>query len=199
MRGDRIEELGRTGQAQVVDFEKQATRQAQSLIDPEAVVETRIVDQALPSDRRARFFKVHAHDDQQIVDETGNFLLQSLSVFNGRIDVVNRAGSKHHQQAVVGAMQDAVDTLARFIGRRCRTHTNRKFTEDVRWRHQFLDFSNANVVGIGLALQGHAIFSWLLAWFDQGLDSTPGIAMAAWLSTSVSPSACLAAMWMNSS
>ena len=45
-------------------------------------------------------------------------------------------------------MQDAVDGLAGAVGRLRRATRHRIFAENVRWRHQFLDFLDAQVVGI---------------------------------------------------
>jgi hypothetical protein len=159
LRGDGIQEFGRAGQAYIIDLQQQAACQAQTFVDPEAIVETRIVDQALPADGRARLFEVDAHHDQQIVLETRHFLLQSRGVFDGRIDIVNRTRADHDQQAIVGTVQDTMDVLARFIGGRCSANADRKFAKNVRWRDQLLDFPDANVVGVGLALQGHEAFS----------------------------------------
>lgn len=62
-----VEELAAGGQAELVDLGEQFARDAQSLVDVEGAVEVRVVDQALPSDRRARLLEVDAHDDEQVV------------------------------------------------------------------------------------------------------------------------------------
>jgi hypothetical protein len=124
-----------------------------------AVVETRVVDQPFQPTVVRGFSKYTRITISRSSSKAGNFLLQSRGVFDGRIDIVDRTRPDHYQQAVVGAVQDAVDVLARFIGRRCSANADRKFAENVRWRDQFLDFPDANVVGVGLALQGHEAFS----------------------------------------
>ena len=64
---DHVEELAARRQAEPVDVEQQLARDAQALVDAEALVEVRVVDQALPADRRARLLEVHAHHDLQRV------------------------------------------------------------------------------------------------------------------------------------
>jgi len=41
-------------------------RDAQAVVDAEAAVEVRVVDQALPADGGARLLEVHAHHDLEV-------------------------------------------------------------------------------------------------------------------------------------
>ncbi len=70
LRRDHIEKFRPRGHPQFVQFQKQLARDAQAVIDAEAAVELGIVDQTLPADRRARFFEIDAHHDQQIGRKT---------------------------------------------------------------------------------------------------------------------------------
>src|SRR5690606_21630165 len=63
---DEIEELRGTRQPTLVHVEEQATREAQAFVNPKTVVETRIVDEALPTHRSARLLEVDPHDDEQL-------------------------------------------------------------------------------------------------------------------------------------
>jgi hypothetical protein len=55
------------GRPEAVDVDQQLARDAQALVDAEAFVQVRVVDQALPADRGARLLEVHAHHDFQRV------------------------------------------------------------------------------------------------------------------------------------
>ena len=83
-----------------------------------AVVEMRIVDETLPADRRARLLEVDAHHDDQIGGELVLQRGEARRVVDRRVVVVDRAGSDHDEQAIVGAVQHAMDRLARLEGRR---------------------------------------------------------------------------------
>ncbi len=113
LRRDHVKELDTGRQAQLVDVAQQAACDAQALVDPEAAVQVRIVDQALPAHRGARLLEVHAHDDFQFTGQRVAQRLQALGVLDGGLRVVDRARAYHHCQAVVAAMQDLVQGRAR--------------------------------------------------------------------------------------
>jgi hypothetical protein len=46
-----------------VDLDQQLAGDAQAFVDAETLVQVRVVDQAFPAHRGARFFKIHTHDD----------------------------------------------------------------------------------------------------------------------------------------
>ena len=104
-------------------------RQMQSLVDPEAAVEVGIVDQTLPTDRRARFLEIDAHNDQQIVGAAVLGFLELGGVFLGGFDVVDRARPHDDQQTVIGAVQNAMDLLARLVNRPGCIWRDRKITQ----------------------------------------------------------------------
>ena len=60
-----------------VDLEQQLTSHAQAFVDLEGLIEVRVVDQPLPSDRGARLLEVDAHHDQQVLLP---WLLRTVSV-----------------------------------------------------------------------------------------------------------------------
>uniref|UniRef100_A0A914XQ04 Uncharacterized protein n=1 Tax=Panagrolaimus superbus TaxID=310955 RepID=A0A914XQ04_9BILA len=113
LRRDHIEELDTGRQAELVDVAQQAAGDAQALVDPEAAVQVRIIDQALPAHRGARLLEVHAHDDFQFAGQRIAQRLQALGVLDGGLRVVDRARAYHHGQAIVTAMQDLVQGRAR--------------------------------------------------------------------------------------
>ena len=69
LRRDHVEVLGAGRQVELVDLEQDAPREAQAFVDAEAVVEARIVDEALPADGGARLLEIHAHHDDEAVGE----------------------------------------------------------------------------------------------------------------------------------
>ena len=67
LRGNHVEELCRARQANRVDIQQQLTRTAQAFVNVKAVIQMRIVNQALPAYRGAWLFKIDTHHDQQII------------------------------------------------------------------------------------------------------------------------------------
>ena len=100
-------------QAEPVDVEQQAAREPQALVDVEAAVQVRIVDQPLPADRGARLLEVHAHDDLERALEALALLAQPARVLQRRGGIVNRARTDDDRETIVGAVQDALQAAAR--------------------------------------------------------------------------------------
>src|SRR2546425_9439833 len=67
LRSDRVQELGPRGDAQRGQVHQQPAGQAQALVDREAPVQVRVVDEPLPAHRAARLLEVDAHHDQQVL------------------------------------------------------------------------------------------------------------------------------------
>ena len=63
LRADHIEKFRTGRQAKFIDIQQQFTRNTQAIIDAEAVIHVRIINQALPADGGARFFEIHAHNN----------------------------------------------------------------------------------------------------------------------------------------
>ena len=63
LRRDRVEELAAGRQPELDQVEQQPPRQPQPLVDREAAVQVRVVDQPLPADGGARLLEVDAHHD----------------------------------------------------------------------------------------------------------------------------------------
>lgn len=87
---------------------------AEALIDVEAVVDVRVVDQALPPDRGAGLLEVRAHHDQQLVLVLLLLLQQHVAVLQGRVRVVDRARADDNEQPPlrIGAIDDVGSLLA---------------------------------------------------------------------------------------
>ena len=66
----------------------EAARPFQAFVDGEAAVEMRVVDVALPADRRARLLEVEAHQHEQFVPDLGTQLLQAAGVLQRRLEAL---------------------------------------------------------------------------------------------------------------
>jgi hypothetical protein len=87
-------EIGsRNSQPALVQIEEEPARPAQALVDGEASVEVRIIDQTLPADRGPRLLEVHAHDDAEVGGQLPRQLAQAPAVVEASFRVMDRAGS----------------------------------------------------------------------------------------------------------
>lgn len=64
---DCVEHLAGNGHAARRQVDEELPADAQALVNLEAVVDVRVVDQALPPDCRSRLLQVGPHDDEQLV------------------------------------------------------------------------------------------------------------------------------------
>jgi hypothetical protein len=114
LRADRVERLGARGQAQFVDVAQDLAGKLQAFGDVERVVHVRVVDQALPAGGGARFLEIHAHHDEQRIGDFVGDLLQPPGVIHRGIRIMDRARADHDHQAVILAIQDALQGVAAF-------------------------------------------------------------------------------------
>jgi hypothetical protein len=121
-------------------------RDLEPLVDPEAPVEMRVVDEAFPADGRARLFEVHAHRDQEIADEALLDLEQPRAILTCRRDVVDRARTDDDDEPVLRAMQDAVDFVARIRNGVRGIERDGKLAQQNGRRDQLFDRANAHIV-----------------------------------------------------
>ena len=112
LRGDRVEGFGGSGQAHFSQVQQQLATDVQAVLDLEGVVQVRVVDQAFPADGGTRLLEIHAHDQVQGVGHFSRQHLEALGIFVGGLEVVDRAGPDHHEQAVVGAVENVTDDFA---------------------------------------------------------------------------------------
>jgi len=149
LRADRVQVFAAGRQAERVDVAQQRTAQVQALVDVEAAVQVRVVDQALPTHRGARLLEVHPHHDLQRVAQGVAQWAQAAGVVHRRDRVVDRARADHHHQAVVVSMQDAVHGAAgarHGVGYLVGAGNLR---DQLRGRDQRIDAADAQVVGMG--------------------------------------------------
>ncbi len=146
LRRQQVEELGAAGQAHAVDLEEQLPRLAQPLVDGEAAVQVRIVDEALPADGGARLLEVHAHHDEEVVGVARRGVAKLRRVFERRRRIVDRARAHDGDEAVVGAVQHAVHGLARVGHGRERVGVDRQLLQQELRRDERADRADAQVV-----------------------------------------------------
>lgn len=115
LRGDGVEHLAGEGHAGGGEVDEEAARRAQALVDVEGGVDVRVVDQALPPDRRARLLEVGAHHDEQLAGVPLLQREQPPGVVARRGRVVDAAGADDDEEAVegVGAGDDGHGLVAR--------------------------------------------------------------------------------------
>ena len=157
LRRDHVEELAAGRHAEFGDVGEQFARDAQAAVDLEAAVEIGIVDEALPADRRAGLLEVDAHHDLEIGAERAAVLEQAVCVVARRHRVMDRAGADDHDEAIVHAVQDPVDGLARTAHDIGRGRRAGKFAHQMGGRRDFGDRADAQVVGAvlhGMATSG---------------------------------------------
>ena len=106
LRGNGVEHLTGDGQAGVGQVDVQLAGHAETLVNVVGLVDIRVVDQALPADGGAGLLEVGAHDDAQVLGQLGGELLESASVLERGIRVVDGAGTDHDQQTVVALLND---------------------------------------------------------------------------------------------
>ena len=112
MRGDGVQELRGGGNPHVTQAQQQPAGHVEAAVDVKGMVHERVIDEALPAHRGAGFFKIHAHDDHQILFKARHLLLQAGGIVHCGLGIMDGARPHHHQQAVVVAGNDVLRILA---------------------------------------------------------------------------------------
>ena len=146
LRRQQVEELRAARQPHAVDAQEELPREAQPRVDGEAAVEVRVVDESFPAHRGARLLEVDAHHDEELGGVARGGLVQARGVLQRRAGIVDRARPDDGEQPIVGAVQDAVDRLARVGDGRERRRVHRQLLEQQLRRDQRADGADAQVV-----------------------------------------------------
>lgn len=101
-----IQHLAGNGHTIGGELDVELASHAQTLVDLEAVVDIRVVDEALPSNGGARFFQIGTHDNAKVLIQFLGETTEATSIFMGRIGVVDGAGAHHDEQAVIALFDD---------------------------------------------------------------------------------------------
>ena len=145
--GDGVQVFGARADAQVQDVAQQRAGDAQALVDVVGVVQIGVVDEALPADSGARLLEIHPHDQMQLLPVPLRLFPQPLGVFLGGLRIVDGAGADHHQQALIPALDDLADLLARVEHQRGALGGDGPLLEKLGRRRDFLHAGDAGVVG----------------------------------------------------
>ncbi len=146
LRADHIQKLGTSGEAKCINLRQQLARNTQTIVDAEAVIKIRIVDETFPAYGGAWFFKINAHDDFEIVLETLALFNQTVCILHTGLGIVNRARPDHYHQTIILTMQNAVQCGPRIRCHRRNFFVTRKFTKQMRWGRQFFQFSDPQII-----------------------------------------------------
>ena len=134
-------------QTKVVDVAQQLAGEAQAVVDLEATVEVGVVDEALPADRRPRFFEIDAHDEFEPIAEFLAQRQEALGVVDGGGRIVDGAGADDDGEAVVAAVENVVQRMARGEDRGGCAVGTRELMHQLGGRSELTDILDAQVVG----------------------------------------------------
>ena len=112
LRRDGVQELGSCGHSHIPQAQQQPAGHMETAVDVKGMVHERVVDEALPAHGGAGLFKIHAHDDHQILFKARHLFLQAGGIVHGSLGIMDGARPHHHQQAVVVAGNDVLRILA---------------------------------------------------------------------------------------
>ena len=108
----------------------------QAGLDLERAVQVGVIDEALPAHRAARLLEIHPHDQvERVLHPLGEFL-QSRSILDGCLRVVDGAGADHDEQAIVLSIEDVLDNLPSFHDGTRRRIGDRQFDLQLLRRDQ---------------------------------------------------------------
>ena len=125
LRRDGVEHFAGNGHALGGEVAEQFPAHTQALVDLEALIDVRVVDQTFPAHRCARFFQIRTHDDAEIILQSVGQLLEPFAVLDCRGWVVDGTRATDNKQAIILLGDDlgsfltaAQDSLCSVGGRR---------------------------------------------------------------------------------
>jgi hypothetical protein len=89
LRRDRVEELAADGETERKDFHKEAASREESCVHAVAAIESRIIDQTLPTEGRSRLLEVDPHDNEEPIPHAFSGILQAFRVLEGSAGIVD--------------------------------------------------------------------------------------------------------------
>ena len=142
LRRDRVEELAADREAELDHLEQQLAGDPQAGVDVGGAVEVRVVDQALPADRRPRLLEVDAHDDEHVVLQLARLGGEAVGVVERGFRVVDAARADDDHQPRVAPVEDVDDFLAAADDRLGALLAQRQLADQVARRRQLDDFGD---------------------------------------------------------
>mmetsp|Transcript_17284 Transcript_17284/g.34488 ORF Transcript_17284/g.34488 Transcript_17284/m.34488 type:complete len:232 (+) Transcript_17284:438-1133(+) len=113
LRGDGVEKLRPRRHPHLVAAHQQLACDTQALVDVVGAVEVRVVDQALPPHRRPGLLEVDSHDDDELLRVLLDEGSELAGVLLGGLDVVDGARAADDDDAVIGPLQDVLNSCTR--------------------------------------------------------------------------------------
>ena len=112
LRSNRFQHLRSGRETNLIDVEKNSTSLAKTGRDVECIVQMRIVDQPLPSDRCSRLLEIDSHDDEDLAADFVGQSLQTTGILKCHRWIVDRAWSDDRNNAFVIAAKNVFDDAA---------------------------------------------------------------------------------------
>ena len=150
-----IQEFRCCRESEVEDIEKQFAGKGQAECHVTRVIETGIVDEALPADRRAGFLKIDAHHNKEAVFEFAAEGSESFRIFHCRCRIVDRARADDDKESVVFTANDSAGFLAGLCYETKLFGIGGKLLLDLRRGDQPCDTGYADV------FDGHGVGGWI--------------------------------------
>ena len=155
LRGDRIQKLCARWHTHACEFDQETPRQPETVVDVVTFIEFGIIDQTLPSDCGARFFKIDTHEDLEIIAIFLTRFDDSFPVLERRSFVMNRAWTHDDQKSVILSREDALRTPARGLDEGRFIFSQWPFVHEHGRFDERQDFGDAEIVGaVELAHRG---------------------------------------------
>ncbi|MNL54929.1 hypothetical protein D3C87_1783000 [compost metagenome] len=89
LRSDHVEEFARRRQTGIVNIQQQLTGQTKTVVDLEAVIHLRIVDQSFPAHGGTRLFKINPHHHFQLAAQFLTQRQQATGILFRRFGIVD--------------------------------------------------------------------------------------------------------------
>ena len=110
--GQRLQQLRRHRQAQLVDLAHQLACLTQAGGHVIAAIQMRIIGQPLPAHRGARLLDIDTHHQLEAITYLRLDHRQALGVLTRGLEIMDGARPDHHQQTIIVAGENGVDLIA---------------------------------------------------------------------------------------
>lgn len=151
LRRDGVEHFAGNRHTLAGQVAEELTRNAQTLVDLVTLIEVRVVDQTLPANSGTGLLEVGAHDDAEVVLELIGELLQTATVLNGGIGVVQGARTAHDKKTVILLVNDSLSLATTLLDGLKSDFGSGDLGGEKDGRDQRVVAENAGVVVLGLA------------------------------------------------
>lgn len=172
LRGDGIEHFGSNWHSSAGEVNKELSRNPETLVNLERVVDIRIVDQTLPANSCPGLLKVGTHNNAEVVRELVRELLELGGVLVGCGGVVDGAGAYDDEESVAGAKDDVGGIVTALDDCVCSGLGERDLGSEESRRDQ-------RILSEDL---GFEVSEWVLCWTRRGCAKSWGQDRGAYVS-----------------